>query len=61
MVAGILTISLIALARVGDWRRPDSVPFEMRQHYLPGVMEIPAAVGEIVRLQNQGYRLVLNH
>jgi hypothetical protein len=34
---------------------------ETRQHYLPGVIEIPAAVGEIVRLQNKGYRLIVNH
>jgi hypothetical protein len=39
----------------------EEIVAEMRQHYLPGVIEIPAAVGEIVRLQNKGYRLVVNH
>jgi hypothetical protein len=39
----------------------EEIVAEFRQHYLPGVIEIPAAVGELVRLQNKGYRLVVNH
>jgi hypothetical protein len=44
-----------------DQKSVEEIVAEMRQHYLPGVIEIPAAVGEIVRLQNKGYRLVVNH
>jgi len=44
-----------------DQKSIDEILAEMRQHYVPGVMEIPAAVGEIVRLQDKGYRLIVNH
>ena len=44
-----------------DQKTVDAIVAEFRQHYLPGVIEIPAGVGELVRLQNKGYRLVVNH
>jgi 6,7-dimethyl-8-ribityllumazine synthase len=44
-----------------DQKSVEEILAEMRQHYVPGAMEIPAAVGELVRLQNKGYRLVVNH
>jgi hypothetical protein len=34
---------------------------EMEKHLIPGGMLIPAAVGELVFLQDKGYRLVVNH
>jgi intracellular sulfur oxidation DsrE/DsrF family protein len=34
---------------------------EIGEHLLPDVLLIPAAVGELVRLQDKGFRLVVNH
>ena len=34
---------------------------EMEAHLIPGALLIPAAVGELVRLQAKGYGLVVNH
>jgi hypothetical protein len=44
-----------------DRKSVDEIVAEMRQHYVPGVLEIPAAVGEVVRLQMKGYQIVVNH
>jgi hypothetical protein len=33
---------------------------ELQQHLIPSGLLIPAAVGELVRLQDKGYRLVVN-
>jgi intracellular sulfur oxidation DsrE/DsrF family protein len=44
-----------------DQKSVEEIVAEFRQHYLPGVIETPAGVGELVRLQNKGYRLVVNH
>ena len=52
---------LLSAGELGDQKSVEEIVDEMRQHYLPGVIEIPAAVGEIVRLQNKGYQLVVNH
>jgi hypothetical protein len=34
---------------------------EIEAHFIPGALLIPAAVGEVVRLQSKGYGLVVNH
>ncbi len=34
---------------------------EIEEHLMPGALLIPAAVGELVFLQDKGYRLVVNH
>ena len=39
----------------------DEIVAEMEKHLIPGGMLIPAAVGELVFLQDKGYRLVVNH
>jgi hypothetical protein len=39
----------------------DEILAEMEKHLIPGGMLIPAAVGELVFLQDKGYRLVVNH
>jgi intracellular sulfur oxidation DsrE/DsrF family protein len=44
-----------------DQKSVEEIVAEFRQHYLPGVIETPAGVGELVRLQNKGYRLVVNN
>jgi hypothetical protein len=56
-----LASSASTSGRNPDQKSVEEIVAEIRQHYLPGVIEIPAAVGEIVRLQNKGYRLVVNH
>lgn len=33
---------------------------DIQAHTVPGGLLIPAAVGELVRLQDKGYRLVVN-
>jgi intracellular sulfur oxidation DsrE/DsrF family protein len=38
----------------------DQIADEMIAHLVPGALMIPAAVGELVRLQDKGYRLVVN-
>jgi len=50
-----------ASGRNPDQKSVDEIVAEFRQHFLPGVIETPAGVGELVRLQNMGYRLVVNH
>lgn len=50
-----------ASGRNPDQKSIEEMVAEFRQHYLPGVIETPAGVGELVRLQNIGYRLVVNH
>jgi hypothetical protein len=50
-----------ASGRNPDQKTVDEIVSEFRQHFLPGVIETPAGVGELVRLQNMGYRLVVNH
>jgi hypothetical protein len=38
----------------------DQIVADIQTHLIPGGMLIPAAVGELVRLQDKGYRLVVN-
>jgi intracellular sulfur oxidation DsrE/DsrF family protein len=38
----------------------DQIVDEIQAHLLPGALLIPAGVGELVRLQDKGYRLVVN-
>jgi hypothetical protein len=51
---------------VADGRNPDNLTAdqmvdEIGAHLVPGALLIPAAVLELVRLQDKGYRLVVNH
>ena len=48
-------------ARNPDNRSEDQIVAEMEQHLIAGGILIPAAVLEVVRLQDKGYRLVVNH
>ena len=50
---------------VADGRNPNNlteaqVADDFQEHLIPGAMLIPAAVGELVRLQDKEYRLVVN-
>lgn len=56
-----LASAAVASGRNPDQKSADEVVAEFRQHFLPGVIETPAGVGELLRLQNKGYRLVVNH
>ena len=38
----------------------DQLASEIEAHLVPNALLIPAAVGELVRLQDKGYRLVVN-
>jgi hypothetical protein len=38
----------------------DQILVDIQAHLIPGGLLIPAAVGELVRLQDKGYRLVVN-
>ncbi|MBV9579934.1 MAG: hypothetical protein JO057_15195 [Chloroflexi bacterium] len=38
----------------------DEIVSDIQAHLIPGGMLIPAAIGELVRLQDKGYRLVVN-
>jgi hypothetical protein len=38
----------------------DAIVADIQAHTVPGGLLIPAAVGEIVRLQDKGYHLVVN-
>jgi intracellular sulfur oxidation DsrE/DsrF family protein len=38
----------------------DQIVAEIEAHLVPGALLVPAAVGELVRLQEKGYRLVVN-
>ncbi len=44
-----------------DNKTPDQIVDEIQQHLISGGLLIPAAVLELVRLQDKGYRLVVNH
>ena len=51
---------------VSDTRNPDNktaseIVDEIMANLVPGAIAIPAAVFEIVRLQEMGYKLVVNH
>jgi hypothetical protein len=51
---------------VESGRNPDNMSVqqvldEMEQHLIPEQLLIPAAVLEVVRLQQKGYGLVVNH
>jgi hypothetical protein len=51
---------------VSDNRNPDNktapeLVDEIMANLVPGAIAIPAAVFEIVRLQEKGYKLVVNH
>lgn len=39
---------------------PEEILADLQAHTVPGGLLIPAAVGELVRLQDKGYRLVVN-
>jgi hypothetical protein len=39
----------------------DQIVTDIEKHLVPGGLMIPAAVGELVFLQDKGYRLVVNH
>ena len=41
-------------------RRAEQIVAELQAHLIPGGLLIPAAVGELVRLQDKGFRLVVN-
>ena len=50
---------------MADGRNPNNlteaqVADDFQEHLIPGAMLIPAAVGELVRLQDKEYRLVVN-
>ena len=38
----------------------DEIVADIQAHLIPGGMLIPAAVSELVRLQDKGYRLIVN-
>jgi intracellular sulfur oxidation DsrE/DsrF family protein len=51
---------------VSDNRNPDNktaneIVDEIMANLVPGAIAIPAAVFELVRLQEKGYKLVVNH
>jgi hypothetical protein len=39
----------------------DEILEDIQSHLVPEALMIPAAVGELVFLQDKGYRLVVNH
>jgi hypothetical protein len=43
-----------------DKKTVEQIVTEMMAHLVPKALMIPAAVGELVRLQDKGYRLVVN-
>jgi hypothetical protein len=43
-----------------DSQTADQILAEIQTHLIPQGLLIPAAVGELVRLQDKGYRLVVN-
>jgi hypothetical protein len=51
---------------LAEGRNPDNlteaqIVDEIGAHLVPGALLIPAAVLEVVRLQDKGFRLVVNH
>jgi hypothetical protein len=47
-------------ARNADKLTADQIVAEIQAHLIPGALLVPAGVGELVRLQDKGYRLVAN-
>ena len=43
-----------------DNQSADQVLADLQNHLIPGGLLVPAAVGELVRLQDKAYRLVVN-
>jgi len=43
-----------------DQQTAAEIVAEIQAHLIPGGLLIPAAVGELVRLQDKGFRLVVN-
>jgi hypothetical protein len=43
-----------------EQKSADEILSDMQAHTIPGGLLIPAAVGELVRLQDKGYRVVVN-
>jgi hypothetical protein len=50
-----------AAGRNPDNKTEEEILTEIQNHLIPGGLLIPAAVGEIVTLQDKGFRLVVNH
>jgi len=48
-------------SRNPDSKTEEEIVTEIQNHLITGGLLIPAAVGEIVILQDKGYRLVVNH
>ena len=44
-----------------DGKTADQIVDEIMANLVPGAIAIPAAVFELVRLQEKGYKLVVNH
>ena len=44
-----------------DGKTADQIVDEIMANLVPGAITIPAAVFEIVRLQEKGYKLIVNH
>jgi hypothetical protein len=60
------SIHALAGAAFAGGRNPDNltadqITEEMGAHLVPGAIQTPGAVLELVRLQDKGYRLVVNH
>jgi hypothetical protein len=53
--------SLSTTGRNPDGKTEDEILAEIERHLVPGCFLIPSGVGELVRLQDKGYRLVVNH
>lgn len=43
-----------------DNQTPEQIVAEIQAHLIPDGLLIPAAVGELVRIQEKGYRMVVN-
>jgi intracellular sulfur oxidation DsrE/DsrF family protein len=46
--------------RNADKLSADQIVADIQAHLIPNALLVPAAVGELVRLQDKGYRLVVN-
>ncbi len=51
--------SLASKAHNPDGLTVDQIMAEMMAHIVPNAIMIPSAVGELVRLQDKGFRLVV--
>ena len=58
-LAGAAT-SVLKIGLNPDSLTVDQIAAEMQAHLVPGALLVPAGVGELVRLQDKGYRLVVN-